>query len=102
MQWKPPFCEICQRVGHQCQPKVKKKWQPRKTIMPEVEQEKEIPETENKDTKMELKTPKWIDFRSSGPSRGKQTEIANTIITCQNGFNALRFGVPGGAGESIT
>lgn len=41
--------------------------------MPIVEQEKEVSETENKDVDMELKTPEWIDVRSSGPSRGKQS-----------------------------
>lgn len=28
-EWKPTFCETCQKVGYQCKPKAKKQWQPK-------------------------------------------------------------------------
>ena len=105
-EWRPKFCDKCQKIGHQCGNRVKKKkWQPK----PQQERKHEIPvevSTPRKETttskangdegKTWIRTTKddeemWTKVSKASKDRGKSityTESSNTVH-CTNGFRVL-------------
>lgn len=97
-EWKPKLCETYQKVGHQCKTKTKKKWQPK----PPQNQNTQDETKENKEESHEEQDyPGSENVKSNGKNKGKGIMNTNTHenIVCQNGFDAIRNGDPGGSHE---
>lgn len=105
-EWRPKFCDKCQKIGHQCGNGVKKKkWQPK----PQQERKHEIPvevSTPRKETttskangdegKTWIRTTEddeetWTKVSKASKDRGKSITYAETSNTvhCTNGFRVL-------------
>ncbi|XP_058724742.1 uncharacterized protein LOC131596170 [Vicia villosa] len=52
-EWKPLFCDQCQKFGHKCTPKIVRKWQPK----PPEQVTKPVQEPENPPAKNVVTTP---------------------------------------------
>ena len=105
-EWRPKFCDKCQKIGHQCGNGVKKKkWQPK----PQQERKHEIPvevSTPRKETttskangdegKTWIRTTEddeetWTKVSKASKDTGKSityVESSNTVH-CTNGFRVL-------------
>lgn len=91
-EWKPEFCEKCQKAGHQCgKKKVVKKWIPRNKQADEVKADP-LPKTpvQNTETEGEDKPEGWITVGKAARHTGKAIEVIGTSnVNCSNGFKAL-------------
>ncbi|KAG4969263.1 hypothetical protein JHK82_034972 [Glycine max] len=90
-EWKPEFCEKCQKAGHQCgKKKVVKKWIPRDKQADEVKADP-LPKTpvQNTETEGEDKPEGWITVGKAARHTGKAIEVIGTSnVDCSNGFKA--------------
>ncbi|KAI5445140.1 hypothetical protein KIW84_013409 [Lathyrus oleraceus] len=94
-EWKPLYCEKCQKMGHQCGATIKgKHWKP-----------KFKPPVINQDTTSTAMTPKEDPKQHNDDSGENLTKVSKTtrdkgksityvgstfVVNCQNGFEALR------------
>jgi hypothetical protein len=87
-EWKPLFCDKCQKIGHLCAPdppkKVQKQWQPRPVVVsapsppPAAQQVIETTDT-------------WTTVSGSGKAKGKcvNEDTPTNRVQCSNGFGPL-------------
>ncbi|XP_058733155.1 uncharacterized protein LOC131604751 [Vicia villosa] len=102
-EWKPLFCDKCQKFGHKCKEKAVRKWKPKlpeqekKTVQePETLPTKSVvttlmpdPEVKrNEDISIEDLGKEW-ETVLNGRDRGKQSIQEHVVTTCLNGFAAL-------------
>src|SRR4051812_21536843 len=89
-EWKPLFCDTCQKIGHQCtreKQATAKVWQPVK--------EKEVnklPEVSTPNNPIEQASSTWTEVNKNKRVKGKMVlpePDNNEIITCKNVFEAL-------------
>ncbi|XP_058776662.1 uncharacterized protein LOC131650983 [Vicia villosa] len=96
MEWKPKYCEICQRSGHQCtKDDGKKQWKAKvKVPIPTLEAENvaEPPKQAIEGNNV------WTEVANSRKHKGKSPEgpllEKSSEVNCHNGFDSLRD-VPG-------
>jgi hypothetical protein len=90
-EWKPLYCEKCQKVGHICEQdppkKTKKIWKPRPPATPALA-------TTSAPTDVSVtggKEHDWTVVQGSGKLKGKGTQQVTLIIdiNCSNGFEPL-------------
>lgn len=100
-EWKPPYCTIFNKVGHECKQKEnkprkknerKQTWEPKEKGVVIVNEPKS--KEHNKETTQEnvetVEDP-WIKARTANRSRGKG-QNPEDIVDCNNGFEALVYG----------
>lgn len=97
-EWKPMFCDKCQKFGHKCgEVKPRKQWIPKQkppeqripvvTIVPD-----KVTPTEPKEKHPDDTLEDWSVVPSTRKDRGKtkQNEGIPPPINCKNGFETLR------------
>ncbi|XP_058784590.1 uncharacterized protein LOC131659416 [Vicia villosa] len=101
-EWRPKFCERCQKIGHQCDTNIQQKvWQPKKkkseADMPGQKQPEitrpvtsDKPAEHDNSKKQEEDEGLWTPVSKAARDRGKviQTTIADSVQSV-NGFGAL-------------
>ncbi|XP_058725690.1 uncharacterized protein LOC131596983 [Vicia villosa] len=98
-EWKPAYCDLCNKIGHRCDQKTKqvKQWIQKKPEEKKEEQNREVvvqtPQTGETSKGAVVKTPQaqneWRTVLRG--ARGKQT-VSNEGVTCENDFGALEWG----------
>ncbi|KAI5447906.1 hypothetical protein KIW84_015379 [Lathyrus oleraceus] len=98
-EWRPSFCTICNKVGHECKQrehnkeknheKDKKIWAPKMRTTREVEDKRD--NFENlKETENEKEEPSWTTVKTTSKEKGPKGN--EDVINCTNVFEALRTG----------
>ncbi|KAH1256677.1 putative ribonuclease H protein [Glycine max] len=91
-EWKPEFCEKCQKAGHQCgKKKVVKKWIPRNKQADEVKADP-LPKTpvQNTETEGEVKPEGWITVGKAARHTGKAIEVIGKLKEISSHLLKLR------------
>ncbi|XP_006598642.1 uncharacterized protein [Glycine max] len=91
-EWKPEFCEKCQKAGHQCgKKKVVKKWIPRNKQADEVKADP-LPKTpvQNTETEGEDKPEGWITVGKAARHTGKAIEVIGKLKEISSRLLKLR------------
>ncbi|XP_058776921.1 uncharacterized protein LOC131651266 [Vicia villosa] len=90
-EWRPKFCDKCQRVGHQCGAEVQKKvWRPKPP--PETKEQVQVNTTPTNVENTQGEELKWTTVAKTNGDRGKKKIIypdPNNDIACDNGFDVL-------------
>jgi hypothetical protein len=88
-EWKPLFCDKCQKLGHICNkdpPKpVQKQWKPKPAAV------QASPSTQPIAQKTNDAADTWTTVHTNGKAKGKNVkEVSSaTDVTCSNGFEPL-------------
>ncbi|CAJ2631940.1 unnamed protein product [Trifolium pratense] len=96
-EWKPTFCDKCQKFGHQCGAKKRpeKNWVPKVTTKEVNEEQKSASQKVPTPTKLRVVTStnndpdngEWTTVCKGGKDRGEKPIAAGVI--CDNGFETL-------------
>jgi hypothetical protein len=84
-EWKPLFCDKCQKLGHVCDTdppkKIQKQWKPKPAVV-------NTTPTTKTDPPLNVETEAtWTTVVSNGKAKGKN--VTPTGVTCSNGFEPL-------------
>jgi hypothetical protein len=88
-EWKPLFCDKCQKIGHICAndppKKVQKQWQPKPAVVSAVPTP---PPAAQQGTET---TTTWTTVSGSGKAKGKcvNEDYPTNRVHCSNGFGPL-------------
>lgn len=95
-EWKPLFCERCQKIGHKCSNSVNTKQGQRKQwSIKSVEADE--PKTTTETTIEECEIPEashrgeWNDVNKRGTGKKRNNHLVREVH-CENGFGALEIG----------
>lgn len=95
-EWKPLFCERCQKIGHRCTNSVNTKQGQRKQwSIKSVEADE--PKTTTETTIEECEIPEashrgeWNDVNKRGTGKKRNNHLVREVH-CENGFGALEIG----------
>jgi hypothetical protein len=88
-EWKPLFCNKCQKLGHICDKEPPKKiqplWRPKSSIV-HVSQATPAP---IKPTVPADEGTTWTMVQSNGKLKGKGVQQSTSTVSCSNGFAPL-------------
>ncbi|KAK2357063.1 hypothetical protein QL285_094372 [Trifolium repens] len=88
-EWKPLFCDKCQKIGHLCAndppKKVQKQWQPKPAVVNAVPTPPPAAQQGTETTTM------WTAVSGSGKAKGKcvNEDYPTNRVHCSNGFGPL-------------
>lgn len=90
-KWKPKFCELCQKAGHQCKEKPNKQWRekPKSEVIVKNAKQKTVERARNNPGEPESSS--WTNVKSSSRNKGKMEETIHEV-RCQNGFDVFKIG----------
>ncbi|XP_058756286.1 uncharacterized protein LOC131629522 [Vicia villosa] len=101
-EWKPLFCEICQKIGHQCNREKKapvKQWREVKD-----KEKAPLPEVCTPNNPIEQASSSWTEVTKNKRAKGKIVLLEPERIDevpCQNGYEALDGSVEAGGGDPM-
>ncbi|MCH95908.1 hypothetical protein A2U01_0016890 [Trifolium medium] len=94
-EWKPTFCNKCQKSGHQCEAKKRpvKNWVPKATTKEVNEEQKSASQKVSTPTKQRAENNdpdngEWKKVSKGGRDRG-QKPLPTAGVICDNGFETL-------------
>ncbi|CAK8561040.1 unnamed protein product [Lathyrus sativus] len=102
-EWRPKFCETCQKLGHNCEDRAKnQKWKP-KPMEPTTLPQKWMPKPKPMETTTNITPAKqpvggntndadgesWTRVRKPTRDKSKNIVTETSNINCANGFKTL-------------
>lgn len=89
-EWKPLYCEECQKIGHQCTREKQISVKQRQLV--KAKEKIQLPEVSTPNNPIDQTASSWTEVNKNKRVKGKivLTDVANPgDIPCKNGFEAL-------------